>query len=341
MSARSCPSASAIANTAAGKHLRWNQRGQWLHLYTSLSSGSNSSLHLKHLFTSIDTLASDSVSRTKLSRWHSSESHSQVFIIFWPFFALAVMQANSSFNFFNSHSSFFLICSGFCCSVNSLFSSFLAICSSFLHSFSWICRLHSSSFFAKYSNALFPNCAFKRYLRIFSDPCLRFRFFSSSVLVTSASFSLSFFATSEIYWAPHLTGIMMARTVPITVPSSVFDDTFSCTHKTSSPVSGFTSVTRSGSLIRSLFRASVRFLITSAFILFSLFQASFQFSLFRASFWFSLVLASSTGSIARSTGTAATSAGSNIVSSLFTFPDPLNVYALGFGSGLIAPLTSF
>ena len=175
-------------------------------------------------------------------------------------------------------------------------------------------------FFVKYSNASFPDCAFKTYLWIFSDPCLRFRFFSSSVLVTSASFSLSFFTASQIYWAPHLTGIMMAGTVPITVPSSVFNNTFGHTHKTSSPIFGFTLVTRSGSLIRSLFQASVRFLITSSFILFSLFWASFGFSLFRASFWFSLVLALSTGSIAHSTGTAATSAGLNIVLSLFTFP---------------------
>ena len=66
-----------------------------------------------------------------------------------------------------------------------------------------------------------------------------------------------------------------------------------------------------------------------------------MFSLFRALFWFSLVLASSTGSIAHSMGAAATLAGLNIVSSSFTFPDPLNVYALGFDSCSIAPLTSF
>ena len=86
----------------------------------------------------------------------------------------------------------------FCCLVNLLFSSFLAICSSFLCSFSWICHLRSSSFFVNYY-ASFPDCAFETYLWIFSDPCLCFRFFSSSVLVTSASFSLSFFTASEIY----------------------------------------------------------------------------------------------------------------------------------------------
>ena len=74
--------------------------------------------HLVHLFMSISTSPSDSLSGTKLSSFFSSVSCSHFFDICWTFFTLVVILSKSMRSFFTACSSIFFSC------IFLLFSSF-------------------------------------------------------------------------------------------------------------------------------------------------------------------------------------------------------------------------